>query len=393
MEFLGFVVRFLLFHRRVVIGILLVIAVALFLTYGLDYLSRFPNKRDSVARGNGDGESVAGMAGVNDLNGTLSGIKKNDDGAGETANGSPGGGVSQREDFSSMDDVGQLLELMNRFRAEFAQGQASSVRLLFARQSIRVAKRLLELDLDEEQRRYVVNLMSDALLMGVLISLEAQYPIDVLEEELLEESELMKGSDDPIIRSKGICLPVTYRVASFNVEPTNERYAAARQAIEAEFGQTDLTPGAVESLCRFLLALKRPFSERERAVELLLLINQRLDQDQDQELRKIGDSFRQTLYFDTLYLSEVSEILRQGKVAPTETVDRLIQGLATFPNTPVPIYQLALDCIRAEINAKSWDKARDWINTLENQAIPGVRDENVQGAIQRALAELKEFVQ
>jgi len=380
MESLRFFIRFLSFHRKIVIGFFLLIAVVLFLTYGLDYLPRFSGNRLVNERGGGNSVS-------NDS-------RSDADPSHQLAGGAEGVSnlESQREDFSTMEDVGQLIELLKRFRAEFAQGQTSSVRLLFTRQSIKVARRLFELDLNQEQQRYVTQLMADALLMGCLVSLEAQYPVDQLEQELFNEVETMQASQDPTIRSTGACLMVTYKVASFSIVTTDERFESAKRAIETELNRFDLTAGSVENLCRFLLAIKRPFQERERAIALLNLISQRLSDDKSSEIREMGKVFTQTLYFDSLYLSELSDLLRQGKTGPVEQVDQLFQGLVKYPDTPIPLYQLALDCIRSEINVESFDRATELISLLESQAISQVSDANIQAAIQQALGELKEFI-
>lgn len=365
-------ILYLSFHRRMVIGILLLIAVALFLAFGLPYMPRLAGSRNPIQRETSE-HNEAGATRLDD--------RQNSD---EKFN-------DASPDILASNDIDLLFQDLNRLQANLIRNSTHSVKLLTSVQTGKVARRLLELDLDQEQRRYVMNALADSLLISGMTSLEAGYPIEHLEGEILRTAEKMKADDDSAIQLKGAWLIVAYWMTSFHLTSSNEHFELASQAIENEFADVELAPRIVENFCQLLIAIRSPQKVLPQNEELLERFMRRLINDPSPEIREIGERFAAVIHFKLPSLHKLRSVLADGGTASEQQVEELFAGLATHPTAPVLVYQLALDCIRAELLAGNNVRAVEMIQQLRDQAISQIPDQETKQAIDTALGELKEL--
>lgn len=373
MHFQQKLILFLSFHRRWLIGSILLIVVSLFLIYGLPMMPRFTSARGSAERAeSGDivlGESPSDNRDDRDL-------KLSESSTNLLASG----------------NIDLLIEDLNRLQGKLLENTTPSVKLITAGQQSKLARRLLELELHEDQKRLAYNALADSLLIGAVTSLESGYPLEHLEQELLDAATAMKEYEDSAVRFKGAWLTIAYRITLFHLQPSDENYELASQAVQTEFDNIPLPPRQIESLCQVMINLRSTEQVSERLEDLLHAFSQRLMTDSSAKIREIGESFEAVIYFKRPILMEIRTEIEAGNRVDRQLVDHLIEGLAKYPITATSIHQLYFDCIRSELILGDKSRGQKMIADYRDKVLGQIPNQELQQAISKALAELESLI-
>jgi hypothetical protein len=368
MDALRFAFAFLMFHRRTVIGILLLIGLYFFFT---EILPRIPRpERTPRAQSDDSGVTV------------------------ETDNGETGDSGARAPTARSTNQVlrsGNLDELFQeliRLKDLSLQTTNDGITLALAGDIVKIAKKILELPISSDQRRFALGAFAESMLVMRLINVTSKMADDAIDAQFLHTTEGFLDDPDPRISSYAAMTIVAAMVFEFQKYPTQENLNRLEASLDSNFDNLAKLPLQVDRIFLLMLRCGLPVEEKVDTKDFFNRLVQRLRDHPNQQVKDVGEKYESELAFSHLNLANLVHRLDRSETSD-QRVDQYFETLSRFPNSSIPIYQVGMDIIREYIVQGRNDRAQELIVMVDTQILPVREDIDSKGRIQKALDELK----
>ncbi len=410
MDFFRFIIGFLLFHRRVVLGLLLLIGLYVFLVVILPRFSRSGDDDAGVSERIATSESNTTLFHDPDHTEFLPsyGERRPDVDAqadpqqGLSGNGPMVGSQAFANSALSSDkgtpvpanqilrsnDAAEIIEEIMRLRKAITGSRNDTLTLVLAEDSAKLARRALELQLTPHERRYAMGSLAEALLVSRLGSIANGASIESVDSELVEVTQEFLQHSDPQVRGYAAVIAITDQAFQVSRDPTTESLDGVQKTVDRMFDNLIEVPNYLQRVCRFFTISNLPVSSVPGAQEFLDQLAERMIEHRSNEIQLIGKQFKADLELRRIDSGSLVFQIGDAEYDSENRVDRLFQILDGFPDAGIPVYQIALNVIREYGIQKNIDRARSLGERLENQILPNRTDPTSREQILKPLKDL-----
>lgn len=365
---------FLMFHRRTIIGILLLIGLYYFITDVVPRISAARREtadnrpkvrtesKQPVEPGNPSEEKTMSVAGTQSTNQIIK---------------------SENPD--------ELIKELIRLKDKGLKSRNDGLSLMVAADVIKIAKRLMELPINSDQRKFALGSLAESLLMMRLIKLNSNLADESIDSEFLKKTKELLNDPDPVISSYAAVTIVTSAVFDFHTTPTDDRLVILEKLVDDHFDQIAIRPMQLKRLSQVILNSNLPQSNSPAVKKFLDQLRLRFNEHQEPEVIEVGRQFGESLTFRKLDTDNLVFQLGDKTAESDLKADVFFEALQSFPEASIPIYQTGLFVVREYINQGKHDRAMQLAEKIEKEILPERKDADSRARIQKALDELKDL--
>ncbi|MFK7770153.1 MAG: hypothetical protein AB8B55_23285 [Mariniblastus sp.] len=348
----GLAVGFLWFHRKVFIGIALLVGLGLWLYQ--TSLTKSENEERQVARTvrrKTDLESDTTKAIQDPLDGVSAKIeipkaniglaKSADD---ENPNTKPSSGKLQR--FLETASVEELVEKSLSLREESKKVNPTLAFVIFS-ERLKIARRLMEMETSDTERFYAINSYIESV--SILDSLNIEDKLNILGTgaAIEEVDQTFSNHRNPAIAAKAnltvLIRPVYMCLASRDVDMLE----VFKDGFDERMESILVDPTSARRLAEVTnLLVERLYGEEEETVALAKHILNFYEQREDPEIKKIAAAFREKLYFGRFDLRTILERIEIDDQETRDDIQGFFLALAENPDSRTELVQLAFTSIQ-----------------------------------------------
>lgn len=364
MDFLRLAFGFLMFHRRTVIGILLLVGLYFFITDFVPRISKGRLEREKFAASPIEAETPKEVKG-DDLVET------------ETL-----------DQLLRSTDPDKLLKELMRLKDLSITAKRDSIVLVLTTDIIKLSKRILELDIDLTQRKYALGALVEALLVKRLINIESKLTDETIDEEFFSKVQELLRDRDPILSSFAAASLITSSVYQFNVAPSIENLQKLDDDFNAQFDLLSQQPDQLKKFCQLILQSNISTITAVDTKPFLDRIIKRFAADPRPEIQKTGRTLEAALVFRKLDIDELVGDLKNSRPDVEIRIDELYQTLERFPEAPIRVYQISLNIIREYLIQHKVTRGLELADIISSKVLPHRSEDEIKPQIRRALDEL-----
>ncbi len=375
MEFFAWIFGFLHFHRRIIIGAVLIGALAYWLLYGKDLVPRFQPKRlasqlvPSDSEPSTDSEQPADELTENTSSGSLD----------------LGTGLNESK-------VEKLIDETVRLDASWPKETHSKASILVARK-LKIARQLLELDsLTDLQRKFAEKSLIEAVSILDSLNVQGGLTLPNIREEMLREVEPYLDHDDADLQQIARLTMVCYPTYDFLTTPTEENLQLVEQRFNDYFSSLSESEFSQEKLCELVVRLQQVPELSEQTESFARRALEKFRTLDSEFARALSRMLEQRILFGRLDLPTLVERMQRSDTTADRDIESLKRGLKSLPSADLAIYQIALDVVRALIELEQQDRAIELLEFLRAQVIPQIENSEKRQSILKAMDEFKPFL-
>jgi hypothetical protein len=371
MDYFRLAFGFLMFHRRTIIGILLLIGLYYFITDVVPRISKSQagaGNNGAVAKGNADSSSI------------------------ETDQ-TPSPGSTEPEALDSLlksNDLDKLIKELMRLKDLSIVMSNDAAALVVSTDISKLSSRILEMELDLAQRKYVLAAYSESLLMRQLINIDTKSDDAAIEAEFQKTMQELLGDRDSIISSFAAAALISTEIYEFNSDPTEGRLRQVEAAFNSHYDKLTQQTEQLLKTCQVLVRSKFSTTTAVDTKPFLNRLMQRLAGDPRVTIQQVGKILEGALVFRKLGIENLAQAVRSKSAAADRQADQLIETLQRYPDTALPNYQIAIDAIREYYLLGELDRGNKLADLILNKVLPKRDDQPSKEDIKRALNELVE---
>lgn len=355
MDFLRLAFGFLMFHRRIIIGILLLIGLYFFITKVVPELSKSNRAANDRSKNSPSATTDAADQRPNSTENV-------------TEEPSVDGGNSSDPDVL----IQELMRLKDLSRISGSDARS----LVLSADIIKIAKQILELPIDLNQRKYVLGALAEASLVMRLVNISSKIADESIDAEFLAKTKELLKDRDPTISSYAAVTLVTSAAFEFHTQPTEEKLAQIETVINEHFENIRAMPESFNKISQLLVKAGMPSNTVVDTQPFFDRLIQKFVEDEKPEIQEVGRSLKESLIFHKLDLENLPFRIGDGKPESDLMVDRFFETLEKFPDASVPIYQVSVDVIREYIIQERYDRALELAEMLKSRVLSQRADDD-----------------
>lgn len=371
MDFFRFIFAFLMFHRRTLIGILLLVGLYFFFT---DILPRIP-RPDRAARSPAEGSP-----------------NPTDSGTENPADTKPVVTPTRTTDqILRSGNVDELFQELIRLKDLSLQSKTESVSLVIASDILKIARRILELPVTTEQRRFALGVFNESILFMRISDVSAAVADESIDAEFLNITETFVNDPDPRISCYAAFTLIAATVFEFEKNPTQGNLNRMEASIESNLENLSKMPTQVDRVCDLIISIGLPRLTTVDTTEFVSRFTQQLLNHRNQFIKDAGHKFQANWAFGQLDVANLVHKLGDRTPAADQSADEFFKVLDQHPNVGISTYQVGLNIIKEYIQQGRSDRAKKFIVMLETEILPKREDADSRTRIKAALDSLRVY--
>jgi len=402
------------FHRRIFYGLVMLIGLAYWLYDGKDQYSKWVARRNELAKP----KLVANQAErkLPDLSPQIiptikrvepvaldpafSGSGRNDSSTDQRT--SKSSSLTVRDDRTSgkklgenldsdLDEVANLLtKALDLSSKPF--NESKSLAFLQAREIKNIYKKLLEMEVPESQRDFVIFGFLDSLSLMDSLNVQAGLRMNEVREELLERVPVfLNDTDDQLASQAALVLTISSAVDFLSLS-SRTNFDQFSKNVNQHFDRIVSDPANGRKLAAMLLLVRDAAAFERETSDLCRETLVRFDSQTDPEVVKTATYFKNGYYFGQLDLESLPGQIARFSSEVDVDVSTLFTGLQEYPEADFEVYQTAMDVIRELIRTGKNERASELIQLFGKQIAPQIQPPSKQKKVLKALSELKRFL-
>jgi len=292
------------------------------------------------------------------------------------------------EHFLSSATIDELIEDALDLRLQWQNNEMPVAYILVQRRA-KIARRLLEMEIDETQRTFAYNeyIESVATLDG--LNCEGKMGAPGIRDALKEIAEKFSDYPDPVIGSKASLAFLLEHAHDYLKTNDTQKMLAFSDQFKIHADKILRDPVTTFQLIKLVVEISKKSNFHDDLKQCGIEMLDRLEQSTDSEILKIAGEFREQVYFAKMELGSLADRLQSDTDLARNDVQEFFESLETNPNSRVEIYQIAVDSIleykRLNMTADA-TALTNWLEQINSQN----ENETAKEKITKAVAALRE---
>jgi hypothetical protein len=373
---------YLLFHRKIILGILLVLGLAFWLMYGIDFVPRISLKGDGTATQNAQPRKLPELevftrpkpkTEAETEAETLTGLEVDPN---PTPVSDEESVVNENDDSSRQEtrfdrwlanaSIDELVEQCLRLDQEWRQNGSDYpyVFLLLSKRK-RISERLLEKDLTDFQHRFATVSFLESLSVLDSTNVHGKLGSEWVRSELTKNAEKYLNHEEQEIASLAYLSFTVIPGYEFINTPSAELLIQLEQAIDQHYEEIAKSHDCVEKLAELIVVIYTSKTLRNETKVFAEKAIQRFQSDTSDTGIERFQLMQDQFYFGRLDVMTLVDRVSSRQPKVDADVREFATALEQYPNASLKVHQLALDIIREYIRQERKDMARQLVQQIE----------------------------
>lgn len=257
------------------------------------------------------------------------------------------------------------LQLMSKWRQNRPSAATGS---LMMSDRLRVAKKLMEMELTETERNYAIISYVESVSTLDSLNVQNRLGLEGTRDALVEVERLYCDHENAAIAGKANLALAMIPGYDFLVSNDEAQLQQFLREVEARSDKLFGESRAAAQLVEVCLGILRSSQYRPEVREVVVKIQKQLERAIGDEQPELCRNFTERIFFGEL---DVLALVAQIPNDDTQTrarVKLLFDGLKKAPGVRVEIYLTAAKCIRTYIQLRKYNDASDLLGHLETAA-------------------------
>ncbi len=295
----------------------------------------------------------------------------------------PKNGSKKLEYFLAQATVDELIDEALDLRGTWTNNAIPIAYVIVLRRA-KIARRLLNLEIDEKQRTFAYNEYIESITTLDGLNCEGKMGAPGIRGALIEIGDKFSDYSNPVISSKAsLAFPLRH-LHDYLESRDNQSLLAFDDAFSKHADAIMLDPVTTQLLIKliFEIYVKSNFNESLKQCGIKVL--HRLEQSEDAEIAKIATILREQIYFAKVELTSLVDRLQSDHENSREDVQDLFKSLEVNPNSRLEIYQIAVNTIveYKRLNRMTdATKLTDWLEKINSKNEVEISKEKITRAI------------
>lgn len=425
MEFLHRIYCYLIFHRRIIFGALLIVGLVYFLMVGRHQLIRLFPSRDQRAGGATDRQpakveesTIPGREATGNedspprLNADI--LSDSQTSMDDSAAAEIGSESELLSDFSNLgraettlpaslrsptdtnrsliesDQIDNMIERALESKMKALEFSPPVSFMMFDDQR-KLFSELLERELTATQKKFAISGLLESLSLMDSINHQAGLRVESTKSELFAATEPYLNDSDPDIRSLACIARIFSHGTRFLEDATLEQLQETETLINEHFDEIT-SPIYQRKLATLVSMVSKSVALHDESQAFASRCLARFLSSANPETIIVGRLLEQSIHFNQYELSDLVDRMERNPVETDQIINNFFASLEKYPDAAIEIQQNALDVIREYIRLNKKKRAHSLIEQYEQEILMQIQDTKLKGKIEQAVNELKGYL-
>ncbi len=281
--------------------------------------------------------------------------------------------------------VDELIEAALDLREAWV-GQPAPIAYLKCHRRARITRRLMDLELTLDQQIYALGDYVESLILLDKIVAEAKFSEPQIRVAIKEVVEKYSDHRHPIVRAKANLAAVLIPIHDFLNTSAATELEEFNNQIPGRLNFIVADPASAKRLAGMTLRLHEKSNWDGTVIPYCMEVVNRMEAYSDSEIREIGVGLRERLFFEHLEPNELVKRVGMGDVETRMVVQQYFSALEQNPNIRMPFFQVAVSTIET---FKFHDKKQDyealltWLLKISTKVKSEAKRDQIEQAIRK----------